>query len=183
MAQNWVTSDSHFDHENIIKYGERPFANKDEMNEMMVDLWNQRVKPEDTIYHLGDVTMHRGGKSEQDWLIRLIHRLNGHKRLLLGNHDHFPIEAYVKAGFEKVRGTGQWFGNGIILSHYPIHPSCLSGRCLGCVHGHIHQNPAPKPIEGEDGKKRGYVNVCVERTGYAPILVDEVREQLLKLRG
>lgn len=50
----WFTSDTHFDHANVIEYCKRPFSNVEEMNEAMIRNWNKRVMPEDTIFHLGD---------------------------------------------------------------------------------------------------------------------------------
>lgn len=179
--KHWVTSDHHFGHFNIIKYGERPFKDLKEMDEALVDQWNIYVKPEDHIYHLGDVTIERGGKVQQDAFIRLIKRLNGHKRLIMGNHDHFPIKTYWEAGFEKVVGSGQWWGNGLILSHYPIHPDHIGYRALGNVHGHIHQNPSPPIVTEKSGKRHGYINVCVEVTNYHPVEVDEVLERMRKM--
>ena len=94
MPDYFVISDTHFYHENIIKYCNRPFKSVEEMNEIMVDNWNHIVQPQDHIYHLGDVSIERGSKNSQQArrLIRLIQRLKGHKRLLLGNHDHFPVQ-------------------------------------------------------------------------------------------
>lgn len=178
--EHYVTSDSHFGHFNIIKYGNRPFNNVDEMDEYLIEAWNKVVHPQDHIRHLGDITMARGGKPIQERFIRLIKRLNGHKRLILGNHDHFPPKTYIEAGFEKIQGTGQWTGDGIIYSHYPIHESNF-GRAQACVHGHIHQNNSPKPFTNEGGFRKYYVNVSVEVTEYRPLHLDEVKERINKL--
>lgn len=174
MANHFVVSDHHFGHENIIKYCGRPFKNAQEMDECMIDYHNQWVKPEDHVRFLGDVTMSRGGRPEQEKFIRLIKRLNGHKRLILGNHDHFLPGVYVEAGFEKIQGTGQWTGDGIIYSHYPIHPDNF-GRAQSNVHGHIHQHASPKPVFNEGGFMKVYLNVCVEMIGYHPIPLEQVK--------
>jgi calcineurin-like phosphoesterase family protein len=176
-VEQWVTSDTHFGHENIIKFCNRPFRNAEEMDEALVANWNRWVKPEDHVRHLGDVTMWRGGKPEQDRFIRLMQRLNGHKRLIMGNHDHFPAETYLAAGFEKIQGSGQWTGDGIIYSHYPIHPSNF-GRARMNVHGHIHDKPCPARIFDEQGNFKGYFNVCVEVTDYAPVHLDMLRNYM-----
>lgn len=177
----WLISDTHFSHENIIRFCDRPFANSREMDEKLIEWWNQFVQLQDHVYHLGDVTTRRGGSVEREWFVRLIKRLNGHKRLILGNHDHFPTKTYLDAGFEKIRGTGQWL-DGLLLSHYPIHPLSL-GRAKACVHGHIHQNPSPTPHVIDpitNGKRRvqPYVNVCVEATNYHPISLEEVKDRV-----
>lgn len=95
MGRIFVTSDSHYGHANIAgpntskwKTGYRNFASVDEMNAALVKHINQRVKEDDTLYHLGDWSF---GGIDNIWRFRkqLICR-NIH--LVLGNHDHH-IEA------------------------------------------------------------------------------------------
>ena len=50
----WFTSDTHFDHKNIIKYCNRPFKDIDEMNAELERRWNAVVAPGDRVFHLGD---------------------------------------------------------------------------------------------------------------------------------
>lgn len=54
MADVWFTSDFHLGHSNIIRFCKRPFANAHEMNEAIVERMNSCVKPNDTLYFLGD---------------------------------------------------------------------------------------------------------------------------------
>ena len=178
MAEHWLTSDSHWGHENIIKYASRPFTSVGEMDAYMVQIWNERVRPSDSVYHLGDVTMARSS-DQVEWFTRLIKSLHGHKRLILGNHDHFQTKVYHNADFEKIRGTGAWLGNGLLLSHFPVHPSSIGMRSTANAHGHIHEKPAPPPvIRDTDGATIPYINCCVEHTGYGPIHVDEVQAMI-----
>ena len=144
----------------------------------MVEQWNARVKPQDHVYHLGDVTMERSSDRVK-WFVSLIRSLHGHKRLILGNHDHLQTKVYHEAGFEKIRGTGAWLGNGLLLSHFPVHTSSIGMRSTACVHGHIHEKPSPAPaVRDTDGAHIPYINVCVEQTGYGPISVDEVQAMI-----
>lgn len=178
MAEHWLVSDTHFGHENIIAYAGRPFSSAGEMDAYMIAQWNDRVKPQDHVYHLGDVTMERSSDRVK-WFTGLIRSLHGHKRLILGNHDHLPVKVYHEAGFEKIRGTGAWLGNGLLLSHFPVHTSSIGMRSTACVHGHIHEKPSPPPaVRDTDGATIPYVNVCVEQTGYGPISVDEVQTMI-----
>jgi calcineurin-like phosphoesterase family protein len=82
-AKVFFTSDTHFNHANVIKYCVRPFASIEEMNRVMIERWNAVVGPEDTVYHLGDFAM--GKPSEWPAFLR---QLNGAKKILIrGNHD------------------------------------------------------------------------------------------------
>jgi calcineurin-like phosphoesterase family protein len=54
MADIWFTSDFHLGHSNIIRFCKRPFANAHEMNEAIAERMNSCVKPDDTLYFLGD---------------------------------------------------------------------------------------------------------------------------------
>lgn len=80
MTSNiWFTSDTHFHHAAMIKHNLRPFTSVEEMNETLIENWNALVKPKDTVYHLGDVMVSKGPE--------VLHRLNGYKYLVAGNHD------------------------------------------------------------------------------------------------
>jgi calcineurin-like phosphoesterase family protein len=161
----WLTSDTHFFHENVIKYANRPFKDAKEMNERLVDNWNSVVKPGDKVYHLGDVAMGPGHREE---LPSLLSKLHGSKRLIVGNHDDIPWLS--KGGwFKKVmlwRVFTEW---NLLLTHVPVHESSIHERIVVAggvnVHGHIHDN------ENRDGP---YFNVCVEKTNYTPIHIEEV---------
>lgn len=159
----WVISDTHFHHDNIYKFTRadgttrvRPeFANAREGDRAMVERWNAVVRPDDHVWHLGDVTMGNN--------LSLIALLNGHKRLLLGNHDKCKVRQYVEAGFQKVqayRFCDRWG----ILSHIPIHPMSLGHRIN--IHGHTHERDEFGPQ---------YRNVSVERINYTPVLLESFR--------
>ena len=171
MANIWLTSDHHFFHENMYRFehedGRRvryQFKDAAEGDAYMVQAWNEVVKPEDHVWHLGDFTMERSSTSI--WkLERIMQQLNGHKRLILGNHDHYDVRVYRNIGFEKVRAFHRH--EGLVYSHVPLHPvSIASDKVIANVHGHIHRN-ASFP-----GK---YLNACVEVTDYRPVSFDEVR--------
>ena len=183
----WITSDHHFHHENIIRYSNRPFSNVKEMDEYLIDQWNSHVKANQNhhVYHLGDVTLNRGGRIERERFIKLIRSLHGHKRLVLGNHDHFPTKVYLDAGFEKIYAIWRGIGN-IWLTHVPIHPDSMSSA-IANVHGHIHDRQSPKPVvridKNGDVIVKPYINVCVEQTNYAPIHLDEVLQRIKSVSG
>ena len=86
MSHNiWFTSDSHFNHYNVIKYSGRPWETVEDMNEGLIERWNECVKKGDTVYHLGDFTLTMRTELIDEWL----GRLNGTIRLVRGNHDNW----------------------------------------------------------------------------------------------
>lgn len=160
MADIWVISDTHFNHKNIIEFCNRPYKYAKEMDWDMVDKWNSVVKPQDHVYHLGDVYM----KAAPGYMNNLLDNLNGKKRLLLGNHDDGK-DKVLCSHFEKIMLWRDWRDFGILMSHIPLHPNNIIKDRIN-VHGHIHQNKSP---EGP------YRCVCVEQINYTPINIEELR--------
>ena len=175
----WLISDTHFQHANILNFvdsntgklvrGDR-FSSVEEMDETMIENWNRVVKPGDTVYHLGDVFF-----GSKDTFRSLWARLNGSKRLILGNHD--DAKFFIQNGLvEKVTVWREFHEYNLLLSHVPIDPSSLrryrhgkhdeENRLLLNVHGHIHQNPSPT---------EHHRCVCVEHIDYTPINIEELR--------
>src|SRR3989442_1661068 len=132
MANLWFSSDEHLGHARIIEYANRPFANVTEMDEALIQLHNEWVKPSDHWYCLGDISMKRPRLVQH-----LLTRMNGHKRLIRGNHDIYKTKEYMEAGFEEIYGVRVL--NNIIFTHIPIHP-CSKGKFLLNAHGHLHNN-------------------------------------------
>lgn len=159
MANIFVISDTHFSHENIIRYCGRPFSCAEEMDEAMVDRWNATVRPQDHVYHLGDVAMKRAQ-------LGIVKRLSGHKRLVFGNHDIYDAKDYLAVGFQKL--CGMRVLDGMILTHVPIHPGSM-GRFTGNVHGHVHNNHA---------LAHPYLNVSVEVIDYRPVALEDINVRL-----
>jgi calcineurin-like phosphoesterase family protein len=184
MADIWFISDTHFFHENILTFKDsdgkliRPeFSNVSEMNDFMVTKWNETVKPQDKVYHLGDVAV---GVKDTNALERLIRSLHGHKRLLLGNHDHIDYPGYQH--FEKIElWTGGKFKQyNFVASHIPLRESTMRDGEFN-VHGHLHQNVVTAgywDYVSDDGwfhkPSLHHINVCVEHTNYTPVHLDEI---------
>jgi calcineurin-like phosphoesterase family protein len=78
----WFTADTHFGHGNVIRYNKRPFSSLSEIDETLIENWNGVVHPNDTVYHLGDFTLH-GKKLTADYF----RRLNGKIHVVPGGHD------------------------------------------------------------------------------------------------
>jgi calcineurin-like phosphoesterase family protein len=183
MPAVWLVSDTHFGHEKtctVFKRADgsplRPFASAEEMDEYMIKAWNERVRPNDKVYHLGDVVINRKSLS-------VLGRLNGDKVLIKGNHDIFKLEDYTQY-FRDVRGYHVM--NGLILSHVPVHTDSLA-RFGANVHGHLHAHRVRRP-QGVDARTGDvlyseeidprYHCVCVEQTDFAPILLEDVFKRI-----
>jgi calcineurin-like phosphoesterase family protein len=186
MANRFVISDTHFGHTNSwekfkLPNGDplRPFTSTEEMDETMVERWNAVVRPQDTVYHLGDVVINR--KS-----LHHVKRLNGKKRLVRGNHDIFKDEDYREVGFESLYGV-RVFVDQFIFSHIPLHPDCVTERFRVNVHGHLHANEVMRTRTNMvHGYMTGlvtepdprYLCVSVENTDYRPLSFDEVETRI-----
>ena len=188
MSSVFLVSDTHFGHSGVCSFMRndgvtklRPFDNPDEMDEFMVEAWNKKVKPTDKIYHLGDVVINRKA-------LKIMHRLNGDKVLIRGNHDIFRDNEY-REYFRELRAYHVM--SGMILSHIPLHTGSL-GRFGTNIHGHTHANRVMKP-RGFDVKTGEilysnevdvrYHCVCVEQTDWAPILFEEVIDRIKQEGG
>ena len=177
MPSVFLVSDTHFGHKGVCHFTLndgvtklRPFDTPEEMDEFMVEAWNAKVRPNDKVYHLGDVVMHRRSLSIMD-------RLNGDKVLIRGNHDIFKDDDYRKY-FRELRAYHVM--NGMILSHIPIHSESL-GRFGVNIHGHTHANRVMVPLATSGVLDRidvRYHCVCVEQTDFAPILFEDVIKRI-----
>jgi calcineurin-like phosphoesterase family protein len=173
MSKTWLVSDTHFGHAGVTKFlgpdGKtklRPWDSVEEMDEAMVKLWNEVVKPEDRVWHLGDVVINR--KS-----LPILGRLNGRKKLIMGNHDIFKASEYLEY-FEDVKSFHKL--DDYALTHIPLHPDSIGRWAKGNIHGHLHANNVMKK-PGWIGKKNRdmrYICVCVEQTGFKPIDFDDI---------
>ena len=156
----FVISDTHFNHENIIRYAGRPFKNIKEMNEMIIKKWNEKVGKEDLVIHLGDFAL--GDNSE---ITQIRNRLNGKIILIRGNHDHRAVR---NAGFMLIKWTleiDNW-----IFSHNPLDEGEIPRGFIN-VHGHIHEK---KSLRG--------INVSVENINYDPIEIKDLTNLLSKIK-
>jgi calcineurin-like phosphoesterase family protein len=159
----FFTSDTHFGHENIIRTCRRPFQNAGEMDEALIARWNERVRPGDTVYHLGDFTF-RSSTGADIYLARL----NGKIHLVAGNHDaetlakHANLFASVSLILEVKVG-----GQRLVLCHYPMREWHGSWRQSWHLFGHVHGRLNHEPL--------GYsLDVGVDSHEFRPWTIDEI---------
>lgn len=155
----YVISDLHFGHDNIIQYCQRPFDDVEEMNEALIENWNNTIDDDDTVLFLGDLR-HHPGELAAHWL----EQLNGQIIIVRGNHDsglgqNAPV--HVVNSCTITHGRYQFY-----CEHEPV------GFSGWQIHGHAHNNdlfmyPFINP-------ERKTVNVSVELIGYEPLPLDEL---------
>jgi len=169
----WITSDLHLGHKNIIDLCNRPFENVEEMDGTLIGRWNQRVKPGDDVYYLGDFTLLGYNKA-----IEYFAKLNGNIHFIRGNHDkwinRFPLSMPVtKNGWvqheddiKEIKHNGKL----IIMCHYPLLE--WNGYYRDSIHlfGHVHGTR----IHPND---RGF-DVGVDGHNYFPFSLDEIVNQV-----
>lgn len=169
----YYISDHHFDHDNIIKYCNRPFSNVKEMNEYMIHQHNSTVKKYDIVHFLGDFAF----KQSFDSVKEIIDKLNGYKHFILGNHDNrnhfrkmilfndtvigvsystlFHDETYNKVVFMNHRPLDKW-----PIQHDPYSQSIH-------IHGHIHNSKLECNIPCR-------YNASVEVVEYTPCTLEDL---------
>lgn len=132
----FFTSDTHFGHTNVIEYCNRPFASAEEMDEAMIQAWNDTVSPKDTVFHLGDFAFSKVTKSAE-----IFARLNGSKHLIVGNHD----KDAKKLSWTTISNLHTFRPNKdapvqakIVLCHYPLEVWNKSHAGTYHLHGHSH---------------------------------------------
>ncbi|MDO5580149.1 MAG: metallophosphoesterase [Planctomycetia bacterium] len=171
--KKFFIADTHFNHENIISYCDRPFANAEEMNETLIRNWNSVVSRQDMVYFLGDFACH----SKKESIIEVVAKLKGRKLLIMGNHDRRYKASWwlKKSGFEEVSRFPILVEETLILSHEPIFMS--ESMPYVNVFGHVHNNDLYKDIS-----RHGFC-VSVERINYTPIELSEIKNRLANFRG
>lgn len=184
MSKIYFTSDTHYNHYNIINYCNRPFESVFQMNETMIDRWNRVVNNEDTVYHLGDFAM--GNKI---FVPQIVERLQGKIILIAGNHD----SNYVKKYFEEhpkheihKKLYIDYNGKSIELIHNPYH---AAGGVDYIFCGHVHNSWSTKNkgimIEGYNAKEdhdesvkavADFYNVGVDVRNFEPVIFEKIIE-------
>lgn len=161
--------DTHFGHENILQLCDRPFASIEEMNERLIENWNNKVKGADTVYILGD--MFFKCKDTESILCRL----KGKKHLFVGNHDESWLgKIDLPRYFESVNTLDSVSDGvrGITLCHFPM-LTYKHEKKNYMIHGHIHANTHMDfwPLLC---KRERVLNAGVDINGYAPVTFDEL---------
>lgn len=183
MSNIWLTSDTHFSHNQPFLYEPRDFKNIDEHNEAIIQNWNSVVQPDDIVYHLGDVML-----NDDEHGIKCLQRLNGHIRMVRGNHDS-DNRLLKYADCWNVESVGDWAlmikdgKQSIYLSHFPTITSNydvdkpLKARVLNLC-GHSHTKDA-----FQDWDKGLIYHVELDAHDNKPVALEEVMKDIRKKLG
>ena len=179
----YFTSDLHCGHKNIIEYSHRPFKDVDEMNETLINNWNNTVPEDGIVFDLGDFAI-GGSKVWNDALSRL----HGKHYLIMGNHCMKNYRESYSKYFELV--TQQMYIQvddvSIYLNHFPY--LCFGGAYreqhnVWNLFGHIHSGP--NAIEGKDLSRLHMLfptqyDVGVDNNDYKPVSFWQVKHIIQK---
>jgi len=154
----YFTSDTHFGDDRLqLFYRDLFFKDVDEMNNYIIDSWNNVVGADDTVFHLGDAVV-----SEKNEDFELLNRLAGYKVLITGNYDEkitFRLANYFDeiAEHKTIRIKGIDF----YLNHYPL----KAKENIFNLVGHIHSLWKVQ---------KNMINVSTDCWGFKPISIDTI---------
>lgn len=176
---HYFIADTHFGHENIIRLCNRPFSTVAEMNETIIENWNQRVSSNDTVFIVGDMFF----RAED--VEGILYKLKGKKRLIVGNHDDWLKRIDAAKYFASIDNLlevsdGQ---HSLVLCHYPLVTWKHAKRSY-MIHGHIHNDRSADywPLLC---KREKVLNAGVEVNGYSPVTFAELLQNnhIFKTQG
>ena len=164
--REFITSDLHFGHKNIIQYENRPYESIEAMDANLIRMWNKTVSEDDLVYILGDFSFYDGEKTSN-----ILKFLNGKKILVVGNHDSkfLKDKKFNKELFEEIvdRKSIKRNKTKIYMSHFPM--ADWNNKELGSIHfyGHLHtmRNEVSEYMDGLRAKGYKCYNVGFDYLG------------------
>ena len=181
--KSWFSADYHLGHDNIRKYCHRPFKTLEEMDNTLINNWNARVSPDDTVIHLGDFCFKNspGGKSGEGSITKsssYMSRLNGNKVMVRGNHDrNNSTKAIIESMMIKHGGLEMF------LTHIPPDNTFAVPDFTDLILcGHVHGAWKHKVIKYPESRPPMMIlNVGVDVWNFRPIDINEIIEYLAKV--
>jgi calcineurin-like phosphoesterase family protein len=159
----YIWSDLHLYHDNVIRFSGRPYEDAAEMNAALFKAWRETIKKGDVLWNLGDYSWY----PKKDDILKSLTNLPGKKILLLGNHDRGKsVRWWREAGFDEVYDYPIVYNDRLIFSHEDM--NIPDDFYMVNVHGHHHEKDMGHPRK---------FNVSVERIGYKPITIESIMEK------
>lgn len=139
MSNIWFSSDLHFNHDREFLYKPRGFESIAEMDNKIIENFNSVVKPEDTLYLLGDLSLGQ----DSNYSIKCLNSLNGHKKIIRGNHDTERRITFYKEYVDcEYLGWAEMIKinkRNYYLSHFPTLCNNFNEQAPYNLYGHTHQ--------------------------------------------
>lgn len=159
----WVTSDTHFDHFNIIKYCNRPFPTVDLMNSALIRNWNNSIAEDDIVIFCGDFCFARTKEAAQV-TERFARALHGHKIIVKGNHD-FQKFRYCDVGFD-AEFYQEWDFGRFLFCHRPDNLPAWHKEYDFVFYGHVHDKTPEVTFINT-------INVCLDANNLQPLDISD----------
>jgi calcineurin-like phosphoesterase family protein len=173
--KEFITSDTHYFHKNIIQYSNRPFRDLNDMHFWLIDNWNYIVGKGDVVYHLGDFFF----STRPEEIDSILGQLNGKIRLIKGNHDSWLSKLDRLKNKKKIEWVRDYHEekfcvNGIsypvVMMHYPMHRWNRSHHGSIQFHGHSHGGVDPD----NQALRRFDVGVDAEDNKFTPVKLSDL---------
>lgn len=164
----FFTSDTHFGHANIIDFCNRPFGSVEHMDEMLIRNWNLVVRQEDEVWHLGDFAL----ESDAKRLRSIFRRLNGRKRLVIGNHDSAETLALPWAAPPTHVAETSVEGIRVVMCHYGLRIWPGMRRKAISLYGHSHGRLPGTSMS---------LDVGVDCWGFTPVRLEDIKRRMKDL--
>ena len=164
MSKVFITSDTFFGREQIIKKAKRPFKTVEEMDKALIQNWNNVVAPEDTVYHLGNFAWNPLVAE------KILNELNGEILFILGEYDDAILETIDYFDGTTIIDKQIYEDSKLkaVLCHWPLEQ--WRGKSRGIYHFHGASLKSLKT----DMKKMNRVNVCCDNWNYTPQNVEDL---------
>ena len=168
IYMNYFISDTHFGHDNVIRFCDRPYINADDMDAKLIDNWNSVVTDKDVVYILGDMFF----RNSYDPKV-ILKQLKGRKHLIIGNHDKWITEE-LRSYFKSIENIKIFKEDKkrFTLCHYPLATFVGDYMIFGHIHNTLNDSLCIELITKTDN----LLNACVEINEYKPVTL----EQLIK---
>ena len=164
----FFTSDTHYGHDNVRRYSNRPYVSCEEMNEALITNHNAVVRPQDTVWFLGDFSFQKAPE-----LLATLKRLNGHKQLILGNHDKIlrskPVAFLGRGLFESIDSYRRIDveKQTIVLFHYGMRVWDKAHHGSWHLYGHSHGTLPPHNCSVDVGVDAAWITGAATYTPYS----------------
>ncbi len=180
---NLYISDLHFGHRDIIGFDHRPFGDVEEMDQVLIKLWNDRVFEDDHVFIVGDLLC--GSDKHASWYLS---QMKGHKHLIIGNHDegmldddramsYFESVDYMKTVVDVYEGRKIK----VFLCHYPMVSWGKETHGNWHIYGHIH-SVRLQPYEAMQTISHT-LNAAACINNYTPVSFRELYENNVRFRS